>query len=492
MRIMHRAAILVGALLLPAGLVTGPASAAVPAEPAGAVTVADCGSASAWDSDTVYVDGDQVSYQNHRYEAKWWTRGQQPGTQQWGPWEDLGTCGGGGGNDTQAPSTPTGLSSPSQSSDSIRLVWSESSDNAGVSSYRVYLGDSVAETVTSPSATLGGLSPETTYSVGVQAVDAAGNTSGVARIDVTTGPAGNSGGATLPAHLLTGYWQNWDSDISTNLTIADIPASYDVIAVAFGIEGDAPGEVSFALNPGLSNELGYTEAEFKQDIAAKKAAGKAVILSVGGAASTLTVDSAQAADNFATSVYNLMQEYGFQGVDIDLEHGFSADYMADALHQLASMAGPEMVLTMAPQTLYVQPNGRYLKLIKQTADIISVVHTQYYNSGSMLGCDGNVYASGSVDFMTALACIQLRKALDGDQIAFGLPATRNAASSGYVNPAMVNRALDCMAYGTGCGDFTPNRTYPNIRGVMTWSINWDATNGYHFANTVAPHLDTLP
>jgi len=27
---------------------------------------------------------------------------------------------------------------------------------------------------------------------------------------------------------------------------------------------------------------------------------------------------------------------------------------------------------------------------------------------------------------------------------------------------------------------------------MTWSINWDASNGYNFANAVAPHLATLP
>ena len=31
-----------------------------------------------------------------------------------------------------------------------------------------------------------------------------------------------------------------------------------------------------------------------------------------------------------------------------------------------------------------------------------------------------------------------------------------------------------------------------IRGAMTWSINWDVTNGGGFAGTVGPHLDTLP
>jgi len=27
---------------------------------------------------------------------------------------------------------------------------------------------------------------------------------------------------------------------------------------------------------------------------------------------------------------------------------------------------------------------------------------------------------------------------------------------------------------------------------MTWSINWDAADGYSFADTIAPHLTTLP
>ena len=35
----------------------------------------------------------------------------------------------------------------------------------------------------------------------------------------------------------------------------------------------------------------------------------------------------------------------------------------------------------------------------------------------------------------------------------------------------------------------PPRAYPGIRGAMTWSINWDASNNWNFARTVKPHLD---
>ncbi|GAB3995676.1 hypothetical protein GCM10029992_13580 [Glycomyces albus] len=85
---------------------------------------------------------------------------------------------------------------------------------------------------------------------------------------------------------------------------------------------------------------------------------------------------------------------------------------------------------------------------------------QYYNSGTMLGCDGQVYGHGDVDFLTAQACIQLEAGLDPSQVGLGLPAVPSAAGSGYVDPGMVNDALDCLSKLVNCGDFTPIRPIP--------------------------------
>jgi chitinase len=116
---------------------------------------------------------------------------------------------------------------------------------------------------------------------------------------------------------------------------------------------------------------------------------------------------------------------------------------------------------------------------------------QYYNSGSMLGCDQGVYSEGGVDFLTALACIQLQGGLRPDQVGLGLPASTSGAGSGYVAPSVVNNGLDCLASGTSCGKFVPSTKW-SIRGAMTWSINWDASNNYDFANTVHAHFASLP
>ena len=299
--------------------------------------------------------------------------------------------------------------------------------------------------------------------------------------------------AQLPKHFLTGYWHNFVNQAGA-VRLADTPDEYDLIAVAFGEATTNPGEISFGIDPELSAALGgYTDADLKADVEALHQRGKQVILSVGGERGQVNVGDAAAAARFADSVYALMQEYGFDGVDIDLEHGLHPQYMAQALRSLHEKVGSDLIITMAPQTVDMQStDGSYFQLALKIKDILTVVNMQYYNSGSMLGCDGKVYAQGSVDFITSLACIQLENGLRPDQVGLGLPAGAGAAGSGVVDPSVVTSALDCLATGADCGSFTPPRTYPGIRGAMTWSINWDIANGGGFASTVGPHLDTLP
>ncbi|MEW1642698.1 MULTISPECIES: chitinase [unclassified Streptomyces] len=46
----------------------------------------------AWSSSAVYTQGNEVSYGNHNWVAKWWTQNEVPGASQWGPWQDEGSC----------------------------------------------------------------------------------------------------------------------------------------------------------------------------------------------------------------------------------------------------------------------------------------------------------------------------------------------------------------------------------------------------------------
>ncbi len=294
----------------------------------------------------------------------------------------------------------------------------------------------------------------------------------------------------LAKHVLTGYWQNFNNG-ATVQRLSDVSGQYDIIAVAFAdADPSRSGGITFALDGGLG---GYTEDQFKADIAAEHSAGKKVVVSVGGQNGTISVNDSTSAQNFADSAFSLMQTYGFDGVDIDLENGVSSQFMGQALHSLASRAGSGFTLTMAPQTLDMQSTGtEYFKLALNVKDILTIVNTQYYNSGTMLGCDGNVYGQGGVNFLTALACIQLKGGLNPSQVGLGVPASTSAAGSGYIDPSIVNNALDCLASGSNCGSFRPDTTWPAIGGAMTWSTNWDAQNGNGIANTVGSHLHSMP
>ncbi|MCA6093227.1 glycoside hydrolase family 18 protein [Streptomyces sp. SCA3-4] len=399
--------------------------------------------------------------------------------------DDVALTGPGGGDPGEpVPAAPGGLTAGAVTASSVALSWNPV---PGATGYTVYRDGTADRSVTGASATVTGLAPATSYRFEVTATNAAGASPRSAAVTATTA-AGSGGGPDVPRHAVTGYWQNFDNG-ATVQKIADVPRQYDIIAVAFAEATAVPGAVTFALDPALK----YGEAQFKADIAAKQAAGTSVVLSVGGERGTVRVNDAASAANFADSIHALMQKYGFNGVDIDLENGIDPTYMTQALRALSAKAGSKLVITMAPQTIDMQSTSAgYFRTALNIKDILTVVNTQFYNSGSMNGCDGKVYAQGSVDFLTALACIQLEGGLAPSQVGLGLPASPRGAGSGHVAPSVVNAALDCLTRGTGCGTFRPAKAYPGLRGAMTWSTNWDAANGNAWSNTVGPHVHGLP
>ncbi|MFJ9037103.1 chitinase [Streptomyces sp. NPDC102406] len=400
----------------------------------------------------------------------------------------FGPDGGGGSDPVVIPAVPAGLTAGTATSSSVALSWTPVSTATG---YNVYRDGTKVASVTGASTTVTGLAADTSYSFQVSATNAAGESAKSAAVSARTATSGGGGGGggTVPKHALTGYWQNFDNG-ATVQKLRDVSSQYDIIAVSFADATTTPGQIAFHLDPAV----GYASAaDFKADIAAKHAAGKSVILSVGGEKGSVAVNSDASATAFADSAYALMQEYGFDGIDIDLENGLNSTYMTKALRQLSTKAGSKLVLTMAPQTIDMQStSGEYFKTALNVKDILTVVNMQYYNSGSMLGCDGKVYSQGSVDFLTALACIQLEGGLDASQVGLGVPASTRGAGSGYVAPSVVNNALDCLARGTNCGSFKPAKTYPGLRGAMTWSTNWDATAGGAWSSAVGPKVHSLP
>ncbi len=101
------------------------------------------------------------------------------------------------------PSTPTNILATSISTTQIKLTWSASTDNVGVTGYRVFLNGVQTGTTALPSFTSTGLSAGTAYAYSVSAFDAAGNTTGQSvPIMGTTFPEQTSTGEIIIKHSI--------------------------------------------------------------------------------------------------------------------------------------------------------------------------------------------------------------------------------------------------------------------------------------------------
>jgi len=77
----------------------------------------------------------------------------------------------------------------------------------------------------------------------------------------------------------------------------------------------------------------------------------------------------------------------------------------------------------------------------------------------------------------------------------GLPAAPAAApSGGYISPTEMKKALNYIIKGVPFGGkykISNQSGYPAFRGLMSWSINWDAKNNFEFSNNYRTYFDGL-
>ena len=88
--------------------------------------------------------------------------------------------------DTQAPTAPGNVSVTASSATSVSLGWNAASDNVGVTGYGLYRDGTLTGSGTSTSTTFGGLTCGTSYTLAIDAYDAAGNRSAKASISAAT------------------------------------------------------------------------------------------------------------------------------------------------------------------------------------------------------------------------------------------------------------------------------------------------------------------
>ena len=326
--------------------------------------------------------------------------------------------------------------------------------------------------------------------------------------------------AQLPTPTLLGYWHNWEDTNTPYLAIDSLDSRYNVIAVAFALPVSTT-DMTMTFVPARG-----TQQEFMSRIQRVRASGKKVLLSIGGATASIDLSTTANRDAFAASLTTLLTTYGFDGLDVDIEHGASIlinggtitapqniaqinliSALRSIMSSYRSAFARKMILTFAPETAYVQGGmsgfgsiwGGYLPLLHALRDSLDAVQVQLYNSGTMYGIDGNIYAQGTADFIVAMteAVIQgfttrggVFTGLPATKVLVGLPAAPPAAGGGFCDTTTIRAAVKYLrGVGPRAGSYVLARSagYSDLQGMMTWSVNWDATTTnrtrYQFAQT---------
>lgn len=433
-----------------------------------------------------------------------------------------------GGSTPGTPATPGNPSVGAVTGSSAALSWPAVS---GATGYRVYEGNTVRATVSGTSATIGGLGSCTTHTFAVAAYNSVGESARSASVSATTSGCQQ---ADLPRHAMIGYLHASFANGSGYIRMADVPAAWDIINLAFGEPTSVTsGDIRFTSCPAAECPNVESEADFVAAIRAKQAQGKKVLISIGGANGQVQLTTTAARDKFVQSVSAIIDRYGLDGLDIDFEgHSLflgagDTDFrnpttpvivnLISALRTLKSRYGGKFVLTMAPETFFVQVGyqfyggagggdnrtGAYLPVIHAMRDALTVLQVQDYNSGPVMGLDNQYHTMGAADFPIAMGDMlkagfpvastgQTFPGLRDDQIAVGLPAAVSAGN-GYLAPGVVQQALNCLARNQNCGGYTlRGGASPGVRGLMTWSVNWDRYYNWEFQNNHRPFLNGLP
>ena len=323
----------------------------------------------------------------------------------------------------------------------------------------------------------------------------------------------------LPCNVLVGYWQ---SSWGTTVRLKDINSNYNVINLAF-LEADTDG----SSDNNVVSALDFTptsKTNLLADIPVLQAQGKKVLMSIGGASGSFKLSSASDVTTFVSKVETMIQTYGLDGIDIDLERPTYLTQttgtisnpeshitnVISALQQLLtwykSTYDKKMILTLVPEVAYTVGGlssymsstygVAYLPIIETLKSDIDLVMVQLYNcSGGSYGLDGKVYTEATADFIVSqteamikgFTCVNSKgtySGIDASKVAVCLPASSAAASSGFTSTANVKSALAYLR-GTGSkpGSYTLKTTggYPGLAGMATWSVNTDLDASYSYA-----------
>ncbi|MCG7496595.1 DUF5011 domain-containing protein [Vibrio sp. Of7-15] len=285
--------------------------------------------------------------------------------------------------------------------------------------------------------------------------------------------------------VVVGYWHNWcggagyQGGTAPCIKLDQVNPMYNVVDVSFmKVYDTAEGRIpTFKLDLSI-----HSEQEFIDSIKEMNNQGRSVLLALGGADAHIELQKGDEAA-FAQEIIRLTDLYGFDGLDIDLEQAAitAADNQTVIPEALKIVKdhyrdqNKNFLITMAPEFPYLVTNGKYTPYITALEGYYDWINPQFYNQGG----DGiwveeeNAWiAQNNDDLKKEFIYYMSDSLINGtrgyhkiphDKLVFGIPTNNDAAATGFVkDPQDLYSAFEML-----------QNQDQMLRGVMTWSINWD-------------------
>lgn len=234
-------------------------------------------------------------------------------------------------DDTQPPGQPTDLTVKSSGPRTLSLGWTEPAQGRRIAVYDVSVDGDITTHVPAPatSGTITGLNPETTYEVRVRARDHNGNTSAWSNTVQGATTAHPSTDVPLPWNIPVApfvdlcAWLNDNGDGMTgNPNLARFQELSGVKAWNLGFIVQNGWDHS-TLQPTWGGQGSYAvkDAWGRDNIKALKDAGGTPIISFGGENGSEIANHAKDVDELVAAYQNIIDTYGTDHVDFDIEGG---------------------------------------------------------------------------------------------------------------------------------------------------------------------------
>jgi chitinase len=266
--------------------------------------------------------------------------------------------------------------------------------------------------------------------------------------------------------LVAGYWPMWQGPHVSEIT-ANAP-QYNLQYAAFAM-GNRAGSGSVAFDPVFSSPQ-----RLEADIADSKAHGASWLLSIGGGSdSTTKLLNETHANEMVSSLIPIIDSYGFQGVDFDLEQGsgqWVPAAMTSAAVQLKAHYGTGFLISAAPRPF----EDAYRTFAVQAGAALDLFGYQFY------------------DFPEANDTTSLRNIIASrihEAVHLGIPASK-----------LMVGCITYSAYQNGHNAVQNYRDifkqlearYPALRGVYVWETSLDKLESWSFARVMGPSIRGVP